>query len=938
MPSAIQTPDTPLPSLANSTIGGTSTSNSMPASPRTASPIGDRVKDEKPQAIDVNVVEAGSVEEEDDPELTIADSFVLSLVPSAIPIRPSTFYRSFATMFVELDDQAKARSARLNFLLNKSTIYAQVIGDRMERQQIEKAQAEARAATRKANKEKKDSEMEAGSRREGMRRKDKEEVGSKRKRESAGGRGKRAKVENVKPAVEDESGLLPSKDGEEVEQEKQGDLDTDPVDEKQYSFAQPSLVTGATLRDYQLAGVQWMISLYENGLNGILADEMGLGKTLQTISFLAHLKSKGTWGPFLIVCPLSVLHNWITEFEKFTPDIPVLMYHGSPEHRATLRATRMQAPAASGVGNVKKGRKSTGTSDRLEKNSTATFPIIVTTYEMCIKDRQHLSGFKWKFIVVDEGHRLKNLDCKLIRELKTYTSANRLILTGTPLHNNLAELWSLLNFILPDIFDDLDSFQQWFNFDDMHTAGDSGLLNKQSVVTSLHAILKPFLLRRLKVDVEKDLPPKKEYLLYAPLTVQQKDIYQAIVSRQIRQFLIDKKTESDSPKAAIEEEVEEETGRSTRKQARLSYRIEENDSKYIRDLEDGVDQNEPSGVPEKSAAQVGRDWAVQKANKTVNNMKLQNIVMQLRKISSHPFLFDWPSDASGQLVVNDDLVNASGKMLLLNRLLDELFKRGHKVLLFSQFTTMLDVIEDWATSYKGWEICRIDGSTSQESRREQMNTFNNGGQAKGACKLFLLSTRAGGLGINLVSADTVIFFDQDWNPQMDLQAQDRAHRIGQTKPVLIFRLVSAHTIETKILQKAGNKRKLEALVISQGKFGKVVDENGKILLGRGKQKHESTAEMAKALLNLEGEEINIVSAGDTIISDVDLDILLDRSPAAFAREKGWSAGLGKTGAIGRDEQIKKGEKTAFEVFVPAKDEAADGLANMFGGDGEAEEA
>ena len=173
---------------------------------------------------------------------------------------------------------------------------------------------------------------------------------------------------------------------------------------------------------------------------------------------------------------------------------------------------------------------------------------------------------------------------------------------------------------------------------------------------------------------------------------------------------------------------------------------------------------------------------------------------------------------------------------------------------------------------------------------------------------------------------------------MDLQAQDRAHRIGQTKPVLIFRLVSAHTIETKILQKAGNKRKLEALVISQGKFGRMVDEKGRVLLGRSKGgKMESVADMAKALLALEGEEINVASADDTIISDADLDILLDRSPAAFAREKGWSAGLvGGTGAK-RAEQISKGERTAFEVFVPAKDDAADGLAQMFGGDGEAEE-
>ncbi|TYJ55066.1 hypothetical protein B9479_004290 [Cryptococcus floricola] len=849
------------------------------------------------------------------------------------------------------DPQASARASRLSFLLDKSTIYAKIIGDRMARQQIEKRKAEQRAEVRKANKEKK-AEVEEpvakgkgkGTRASAREKKvepveaEVEEVKGKRKRQSVGGRGeKKAKVEEEADQAEPlESPTKPT-----------GDADNEAEAEEniQYSFKQPELVTGAKLRDYQLAGVQWMISLYENGLNGILADEMGLGKTLQTISFLAHLRAKGTWGPFLIVCPLSVLNNWIMEFEKFTPDIPVIMYHGTPDYRAELRATRLQPPTATPMGSTSaktKGRKNTKTGG----NTTASFPIVVTTYDICMKDKQFLSGIMWKFIVVDEGHRLKNLDCKLIRELKSYTSANRMILTGTPLHNNLAELWSLLNFILPDIFDDLDSFQQWFNFDEMNnnTTTDS-LLDKTNVVSSLHAILKPFLLRRLKVDVEKDLPPKKEYLLYAPLTQMQKDVYQAIATGKIREYLIDKVTNGDSGANTPAEEPEPEVarGKGQRKKNKVNYAIEENDNKYIDDLESGKTRSTGITFTEKSATDVGKEWALKQATKRVNNMHLQNIVMQLRKISSHPYLFEWPSDpTTGQLVVDDNLVNASGKMLLLNRLLDSLFERGHRVLLFSQFTTMLDVIEDWATSYKGWEVCRIDGSTSQESRREQMDSYNAGRDDPDACKLFLLSTRAGGLGINLVSADTVIFFDQDWNPQMDLQAQDRAHRIGQTKPVLIFRLVSAHTIESKILQRAGNKRKLEELVISQGKFGAVVDENGKVLLGRKGEKgaggagggggggKETVAEMAKALLALEGEEINVVSKDDQVISDADLDILLDRSPAAFAREKGWSAGLGKTGADGRAEQLKKGEKTLFEVFESAK-EGEGGLSGMFGG-------
>ncbi|BEI90220.1 uncharacterized protein CcaverHIS019_0302900 [Cutaneotrichosporon cavernicola] len=824
-----------------------------------------------------------------------------------------------------VDPEEAVRANRLKFLLDKSEIYAKVIGDRMERQQVEKARTEALALSRRANREKR---TEAGPSRETRSGGKSDASPLKRRRRDERPSSKRVKLEvpQAKPEPREDDG-----------------------EPKQYSFRQPDLVTGATLRDYQLAGVQWMISLYENGLNGILADEMGLGKTLQTISFFAHLRAKGTWGPFLIVCPLSVLHNWISEFEKFAPSIPVVMYHGTQDERAEIRATRLQPPPNSNVGNIRenvyrKGKKRPASAHykfRRGTNTTDTYPIIVTTYEICINDQKHLSGLLFKFIVVDEGHRLKNLDCKLIRELKSYTSANRMILTGTPLHNNLAELWSLLNFILPDIFDDLDAFQQWFNLGDM---GSEGLLDKTAIVTSLHAILKPFLLRRLKSEVERGLPPKKEYLLYAPLTQQQKDFYHAILTRNHRQYLINAiagvNLDAEDVESLLDGETpsQETAGRATRDKAEINYRIEENDHKYIRNLEKAAGTKAVMAKPKGHSTKEQQALQINNAIKTVNNMRLQNLIMQLRKISSHPFLFYWPTDPeTGEEIVDERLINASGKMLLLNRLLDALFAKGHKVLIFSQFTTMLDIIQDWATLYKGIKLCRIDGTTTQEERRSQMDEFNNGGDSPDACKLFILSTRAGGLGINLVAADTVIFFDQDWNPQMDLQAQDRAHRIGQTKPVLIFRLVSEHTVETKILQKAGDKRKLEALVIQQGKFGKVVDENGRVLLGRSSTRGQSTADMARALLDLDGEEINVADASDKIISDADLEVLLDRSPEAYARQKGWAAGLGKVGQKGREAQLAKGERTAFEVFETQRDEAAEGLAHMFEGDGEKEE-
>ncbi|KAF5376807.1 hypothetical protein D9757_008877 [Collybiopsis confluens] len=717
---------------------------------------------------------------------------------------------------------------------------------------------------------------------------------------------------------------------------------------------QPSLVTGAILKPYQLEGVQWMASMHNSGFSGILADEMGLGKASFPISS-AHLRSVHFFMPFLIVCPLSVLQNWVDEYAKFAPDIPVCMYHGTPSERAALRRDVLrndlftdksissnpdaddpgsQASSPRGRGRTRgrgRGRRARGGARKSvpkpEKTETdddpeaytpeeieraLKFPVVVTTYEMIIKDRTHLSAYSWGYIVVDEGHRLKNLDCRLTQEIKKYPTASRMILTGTPLHNNLSELWSLLNFVLPDIFNDVDSFQAWFNIPMMQQS--LGTDRTARIIDTLHAILKPFLLRRLKADVETDLPPKKEYVLYAPLSVLQRVAYDEVLNGTLRAYLMQNKD------SATDETTFEDAPRKLRSRGRRSYVIDEDDDdEYFEKLEKGEIERQQA---EKAVDLTKLQQAHQKelARKKVNNMKLQNTVMQLRKVCSHPFLFDWPLDPKTlQPILNDELVSASGKMMVLDRLLSELFKRKHKVLLFSQFTTMLDIIEDWARELKGWVICRIDGSCSPGERREQMMAFQNGGDAPGAPHLFLLSTRAGGLGINLVAADTVIFYDQDWNPQMDAQAQDRAHRIGQTKPVLVFRLVSAHTIETKIMQRASEKRQLEALVIAKGKFKKptaAAKLNGK---------NETIAEMAASLLRLEGEQIDVVpntrEGKANVLSDKDLDTLLNRSPEVFTdRRKGWTSA-----------DARGTTKTAFAVYEAPNNEGNDALTMMLGG-------
>ncbi|KAG2144397.1 SNF2 family N-terminal domain-containing protein [Suillus bovinus] len=833
------------------------------------------------------------------------------------------------------DEEFRERFSRLERLLEKSFTYSKLLGAQMDK---EKRACALRAAMQAAAPSKPQ---------------------SSRRRLPRRGK-KRSRIDES-----DEEGAPP------VKPQIQEPLVVEGENGQRPKFPQPALVTGAKLKDYQLEGVEWMVSLDKNGVSGILADEMGLGKTLQTIAFNAHLRGLGHYQPFLIVCPLSVLHNWIEEFQKFAPTIPVCMYHGTPAERANIRRTIMRAPDTQEAddeevmvktqrNNKGKGKKAPArkapppkrktkgrpakrrktdtdedrlqadeddedtsyvedtriptTSDTLPPQTRASFPVVVTTYEMILKDRIYLSTYNWGYIVVDEGHRLKNLDCKLMQEIKKYPSAGRMILTGTPLHNNLAELWSLLNFILPDIFDDLDTFQEWFNLGTMQSRLSAD--QSSQLIGTLHGILKPFLLRRLKADVEGLLPPKKEYVLYAPLSIGQRNLYDNILDGSLRNFLL-----GISKEAAVEKvvEIDLDAPMKLRKPKKTRYDADGNDDEYFEMLEDGGGSTVKE--LEEDVSEMAKQHQQLATRKQINNMKLQNVVMQLRKVCSHPFLFHWPVvPGTQELVLDEQLVNASGKMMILDRLLEELFRRKHKVLLFSQFTTMLDILEDWATELKGWSICRIDGSTAPMDRREQMNKFQQGGSSRDAPKLFLLSTRAGGLGINLTAADTVIFYDQDWNPQMDIQAQDRAHRIGQTKPVLVFRLVTAHTIETRIMHRATEKRKLEALVIAKGKFK---------LPGQGvpQSNPQSMTELAADLLKLEGEQIDVVTntsveSKKRVLSDEDLNMLLDRSEAVFAdRKKGW-----------KSEENGAGKRAAFAVYEAPVHEGNDLVAKIMGED------
>ncbi|XP_008072770.1 lymphoid-specific helicase isoform X3 [Carlito syrichta] len=495
-------------------------------------------------------------------------------------------------------------------------------------------------------------------------------------------------------------------------------------------FQQPKYFTGGVMRWYQVEGMEWLRMLWENGINGILADEMGLGKTVQCIATIALMIQRGVPGPFLVCGPLSTLPNWMAEFERFTPEIPTMLYHGTQEERRKL---------------VRNIHKRTGT--------LQIHPVVITSFEIAMRDRNALQ------------------------------------------------------------------------------------------------ILTPFLLRRLKSDVALEVPPKREVVVYAPLSKKQEIFYTAIVNRTIANMF-----------GASEQETVDvtPTGRPKRR-TRKSINYSKIDD-FPNELEKLISQIQP---------EVKRERTVVEVNVPIEsevNLKLQNIMMLLRKCCNHPYLIEYPIDpVTQEFKINEELITTSGKFLILDRMLPELKKRGHKVLLFSQMTRMLDILMDFC-HLRNFNFSRLDGSMSYSEREKNMHNFNTDPDVF----IFLVSTRAGGLGINLTAADTVIIYDSDWNPQSDLQAQDRCHRIGQTKPVVVYRLVTANTIDQKIVERAAAKRKLEKLIIHKNHF-----KGGQSGLNQSKNFLDPKELME--LLKSRDYEREVKGSREKVISDKDLELLLDRS-------------------------------------------------------------
>ncbi|KAK2038431.1 SNF2 family domain-containing protein [Colletotrichum somersetense] len=579
---------------------------------------------------------------------------------------------------------------------------------------------------------------------------------------------------------------------------------------------QADMLVGGKLKEYQIKGLQWMISLYNNNLNGILADEMGLGKTIQTISLVTYLiERKKQQGPYLVIVPLSTLTNWTLEFEKWAPSVSKIVYKGPPLVRKQQQDM------------IRQGR----------------FQVLLTTYEYIIKDRPILSKIKWFHMIIDEGHRMKNQNSKLTSTIQQYYHTRfRLILTGTPLQNNLTELWAMLNFTLPTIFKSAKTFDEWFNTPFANTGGQDKMdLTEEEqilVIRRLHKVLRPFLLRRLKKDVEKDLPDKTEKVIKCKFSALQSKLYKQMVTH----------------------------------------------NKIV--VSDG---------------QGGKAGA----------RGLSNMIMQLRKLCNHPFVFGEVENTMNPLNISNDMLwRTAGKFELLDRVLPKYKATGHRVLMFFQMTAIMDIMEDYLR-YRNLKYLRLDGTTKSDERSDLLREFN---APDSEYFMFLLSTRAGGLGLNLQTADTVIIYDSDWNPHQDLQAQDRAHRIGQKNEVRILRLISSNSVEEKILERARFKLDMDGKVIQAGRFDNKSTETDRDAMLRTLLESADLAETGEQD-EMDDEELNMLLArsDDEVAVFQKLDEERKKDPV-YGEAAGANA---KPRLLGEDElpDIYLGDGNPVEVEV-----------------------
>lgn len=710
----------------------------------------------------------------------------------------------------------------------------------------------------------------------------------------------------------------------------------------------PFLLRG-TLREYQHYGLDWLAGLYANNTNGILADEMGLGKTIQTIALLAHLACEHhVWGPHLVIVPTSVMLNWEMEFKKWCPGFKILTYYGSPQERQKKRVGWLN--------------------DDL-------FNVCITSYQIVLQDAVVFRRRKWHYMILDEAHNIKNFRSQRWQTLLTFNSRARLLLTGTPLQNNLTELWSLLFFLMPSDgdddgpggFADLKEFSDWFKKpqDQILENGRETMDDEaRAIISKLHKVLRPYLLRRMKADVEKQMPGKYEHVEYCRLSRRQRELYDGFLSRsdtrgtlasgnylsimnclmqlrkvcnhpdlfqerpilssypmkksvvagfEIKELLVRRKLLKEELMSTVSLEflnmvpVKHERFSSTTsaRSAMLTAQrvfMELREAQRVR-AQYAHATMDPSTVKSnlaylESATRWSRfeelqhcvylnalrrqqtpiygnqliqrlsfglqDWPLKKRPERIgrtlewlgsSSEVLQSMILtrEQRSATMHTAvekfacitppiiapdilptlltrrgieLFQSSPDRLRPDPFHEARMRLSiqfpdkrllqydcGKLQVLDKLLRRLQSGGHRALIFTQMTKVLDILEQFLNIH-GYRYLRLDGATKIEQRQIMTERFNNDTRIT----VFILSSRSGGLGINLTGADTVIFYDLDWNPALDKQCQDRAHRIGQTRDVHIYRLVSEHTIEVNILRKANQKRMLDDVVIQEGEF------------------------------------------------------------------------------------------------------------------------
>ncbi|KAF2226673.1 SNF2 family DNA-dependent ATPase domain-containing protein [Elsinoe ampelina] len=879
----------------------------------------------------------------------------------------------------EADREAARQKRKLNFLISQTELYSHFIGKKVKTDEIEKSTDDV-AASGQTTRDAPNAhtiDLPESNAKIGTKVTNFEDLDFDAEDETALREAAMANAQNAIQEAQDRARAF-NNDGQLQSQFDDGEMNfQNPTSLQTMDVSQPKMLT-CQLKEYQLKGLNWLVNLYEQGINGILADEMGLGKTVQSISVMSYLAEvHNIWGPFLVIAPASTLHNWQQEITKFVPTLKVLPYWGNAKDRKVLRKFW--------------DRK------HITYSKESPFHVLVTSYQLVVQDTAYFQKIKWQYMILDEAQAIKSSQSSRWKALLGFHCRNRLLLTGTPIQNNMQELWALLHFIMPSLFDSHDEFSDWFSKDIESHAQSNTKLNEDQL-KRLHMILKPFMLRRVKKHVQKELGDKVEEDVYCDLTYRQRAYYTSLRNKISFMELIEKAAVGDDQdtatlmnlvmqfrkvcnhpdlfeRADITSPMSMSTWAETASfmregfQINVAYSVKNTveywvpkklisgggrldlpgpdnlqagwrkkhvnhlmsiyDPEHIRSSSEGqggfswlrfVDSSpgELSKLSHSTFAERLLDLAAQKKPNSLdedlrddgekpfvpahsmlnivkpltrkplaevadgsNLQKLLNIAQfagdetgytviercAIPRASAPPIELICPSqesllekensffnvplrralypiststerallranvppsqypvtnllpapDSEKQRFTNIQVpsmlrfVSDCGKLAKLDELLRQLKPEGHRVLLYFQMTRMIDLMEEYLT-YRNYKYCRLDGSTKLEDRRDTVAAF----QSNPEIFVFLLSTRAGGLGINLTSADTVIFYDSDWNPTIDSQAMDRAHRLGQTKQVTVYRLITRGTIEERIRKRALQKEEVQRVVISGG--------------------------------------------------------------------------------------------------------------------------